>query len=511
MSEPYDPWRSPGGPGEPNAQPTQPPSYDPSGGQHPYGPPTGQPGMPGQYPYGSPYGQPAGPSQPYVPGQQGGSGVQGWGTHPYGQPAEPSQPMYPPYGQPAGPSQPMYGPYGQPAGPSQPWQGAPNSQTLPGAAPGWPQQPPTAPAPKKSRKKLWISLAVILALVVVACGGGALAFAQYIAPATTAGLFCGYMKTQNYTATYALLSSGLRGQLSQDQFTQGNQLLDKVEGTVQSCGQATGGNAYSYSLGASTAKVAATITRSTAGTLQGTVHLKSENGSWKVDAIDTSLLGVNLGALQTAGAFCAAMQTQSYTTAYGVLGSALKQQASQGQFTSQAHTHDQIDGTVSACGLVGISPGATDSSAALLVSITRTKLSQQQGTVGLDVEQGAWKIASVASNLLGTDLGPLTVGNQFCQALQNGQYQAAYNLLSHGFQANGSEADFAKAFTLPGPVKWAGCTPDLTTYKVTGTTASYTAAFKLVDTSNGASDSLTLKVAFVNESGSWKIDDLSKP
>lgn len=503
MSEPYDPWHPYGASRQPQPESTQPPASDQ--GQNPYGPPAGQPSTSAPNPYANPYGQPAGASQPYMSGQPGEQTPPGGGTNPYGQPAAPSQPLYGPYGQPAGPSQPLYAPYGQPAGPSQPWQGAPNSQTLP----GWPQQPGAAPAPKKSRKKLWITLGVVLALVVVACGGGALAFAQYFAPAATAVRYCGYVETQNYAAAYGILSSGLRAQVSVDQFTQGSQTLDKVEGNVQSCGQATGANAYSYSFGASTATIAATMTRSTAGTLQGALHLKNENGAWKVDAIDTSLLGINLGALQTAGAFCAAMGAQSYTTAYGMLGAALTAQASQDVFTTLAQAHDQIDGTVTACGLVGITPGGTDSAASLLVSITRTKLGQQQGTVGLDVEQGAWKVANIAGTLLGTDLGPLVVGTQFCAALQQGQYQAAYNLASQGFQHDVPEADFAKALALPSPWKWNGCKPDFSTYKVTGSTASYTAAFKAVNPSSGATDSADFKISFVNEGGTWKIDDLT--
>jgi hypothetical protein len=364
-------------------------------------------------------------------------------------------------------------------------------------------------APRKSRRVLWISLGVSAALIVLTAGGGAFAFSQYIAPATAVGTFCGYLKAQDYTAAYGLFSAGLKSQYTPDQFTQGANTLDKVEGAVVSCGQAKSGNAYSYSLFSSTAQVKAVITRATSGELDGAIHLKSENGAWKVDALDTSLLGVNLGALQAAGAFCAALQGQDYATAYTLLGSASQASIKQADFLAQAHLHDQIDGSITACGLVAIASGASDTSASLTASITRGKLGEKQGNINLDVESNAWKIDTLADALLGSDLGPYQVDTRFCADLASGNYADAYAIVTQNFAGGQTEAQFAASLTLPAALNW-GCKPDLSTYKVSGSSASYTVSVTVTDTATGQSAAQNLSFGFVQDNGVWKLDSTAK-
>jgi hypothetical protein len=414
---------------------------------------------------------------------------------------------------------PGYGQYGQPVPPSQPWQPTagqeptvpwgPPSQGLPGGMP--PNMPLAAPpAPKKSRRGLWITLGVIAAVLVLLGGGGVYGASLYFAPAVTVGQFCGFLETQNYSSAYNLLSSGLRAQASSAQFSQVSATLDTVEGKVTKCGSATSGSPYNYSFGSNTATVEGMVTRSTAGNLQGAIHLKNENG-WKVDSIDTSLLGVNLAALETAGAFCTAMQSQDYATAYGLLGSSAQALVTQAQFNGQAQLHDQIDGTVSSCGLVGLGQGNSDTSATLVAQITRSKLGQKQGGVALDIEGGTWKIAMIDPALQGTDLGPLLVGERFCTDLQNGSYADAYGLLSTNGKGGLTEAQFAAILKPPSPYKWGACTPDLSTYTVSGTSASYTAAFELVNPSTGAATpAVNFKLAFVQDNGTWLLDILTQ-
>ena len=357
---------------------------------------------------------------------------------------------------------------------------------------------------------LWISLGVAAALIVLTAGGGAFAFSQYIAPATAAGTFCGYLKAQDYTAAYGLFTANLKSQFPQDQFTQGASTLDKVEGAVLSCGQAKSGNAYSYSLFSSTAQVNAVITRATAGELDGAIHLKSENGAWKIDALDTSLLGVNLGALQAASDFCAALQSQNYAAAYALLGSAVQLTVKQADFLKAAQLHDQIDGSVTTCGLVAIAPGASDTSASLTASITRSKLGEKQGNMNLDVEAGAWKISTLADALLGSDLGPYQVGTRFCADLASGNFADAFTIVTQAFTGGQTEAQFAAFLTLPAPLKWGGCKPDLSTYKVSGSNASFTAALTVTDTATGQSVSQNFRFEFVQEDGVWKLDNIVK-
>src|SRR5262249_7482505 len=152
------------------------------------------------------------------------------------------------------------------------------------------------------------------------------------------------------------------------------------EGKVTACSQATGSDAYSYSFGANKATVSAVITREK-GTYQGHVQVVSENGSWKIDAMDTSLLGANLGALVTLNGFCDAMKAKNYTAAYGLLGSAFQAQLgnSAANFALVAGVQDQVDGQVKDCTLTGVAQGNTDTSTSVTVTINRT--STHTGTV----------------------------------------------------------------------------------------------------------------------------------
>lgn len=464
--------------------------------------------FPPSQPATDPAGQPAAPGQAPTPNEQPTYpyGVPG-APYPYGQPAAPSQPLYgqpvpgypyAPYGQPAAPSQPLYAP-GMPGAVPPMW--GPPSQALPGTPPA---------APRKSRRGLWIALGIVAAVLVLAGSGGAFAFTQYFAPATALGTFCGHLKTQDYSAAYNELSANLKSQFTADQFNQGSQTLDKIEGTVTSCTTAAG-SSYNYSFGSSTAAVTAVIKRTTAGDLQGVVHLKNEQGGWKVDGLDTSLLGINLGALATASSFCAALQTQNYATAYGLLGSALTLKLTQQDFAQGAQLHDQIDGNVSSCSLNSIASGADDNSASLSVSVTRSKLGARQGAVNLQVEGSAWKIDALDQSLLGSDLQPLVVGARFCADLASGNYADLYALLSDNFKGGATEAQIASSLALPSPLVWVGCTPDLSTYKATSSVATYTAALNAKDTSTNQTLTENVVLHFVNSGGTWLVDDITKP
>jgi hypothetical protein len=368
--------------------------------------------------------------------------------------------------------------------------------------------PPAVQAPRKSRKVLWISLGVVAALLLLTGGGAAFAIQQYTAPAAAATQFCNYLKAQNYSLAYGMLSSELKAQISSDTFTLGSQTLDKLEGPVLSCGQASVSNAYSYSLGSSTATLIATMSRATAGHLQGTLSLKSENGSWTIAAIGTSLLGVNLGALQAAGAFCAALQAQNYTAAYGLLGTLPQSAVTQADFTQAAHLHDELDGPVTACGLAGLGSSNTDTNADMTVTITRSKLGQRQGGVSLDVENGAWKISNVAPDLEGRDIGPLVVGVRFCADLAQRNYADIYaNVLSSNNTSGTTAASWAGFFDgAQTGVKWVTCVPNLSSYTVSGTSASLdtTMTFRLISAHQTVSVPVLLK--FIQEGIAWKLN-----
>jgi hypothetical protein len=371
--------------------------------------------------------------------------------------------------------------------------------------------PPSAPAPKRrSLRWLWITLGVILALLVAGGGAGAYALSQYTAPAAEAAVFCTHLKAASYAAAYNDLSASMQSQVTGDEFAKGAQFITVAEGTISRC-QQSAGNAYTYSFGAKTATLNVTMTRSISGTLAGNIGLVQEGGAWKIGSLDTSLLGINLGALKAAGAFCAAMQSQSYPAAYTLLSSSGQQQAPADAFATVLGLQDQVDGKITACSLTGFTVSGSDTSATLNVSFNRATLGTRTGTVTMKVEGGAWRVDNVADSLSGTDVTPILVGNAFCADLVANKLTDAYALLSSRLQSQGGSQDsFVAAFTLPSPLAWAGCTPDLKTYKVSGSDAQFNGTLSIKDTSDGSLASSTYPFYFVKESSTWKFDGFGK-
>ncbi|HEV2238780.1 MAG TPA: proline-rich domain-containing protein [Ktedonobacterales bacterium] len=453
--------------------------FDPGGQQPPFGPPYGTPADPG--------------SAPTVPG--GSPSAPGWG---YGQPAAPSSP----YGQPLSPYG-APGPQSQfPTTPGQQWGQQP---TMPGGF-----APPPAP-PRKSRRGLWITLAVILVLLLAGGGAGVYVLGQLAAPAAEALVFCNHLKGANYAAAYNDLSSTMQAQVTGDEFAKGAQFITVAEGNITRCQQSAGSGAYSYSYGAKKATLNATMTRSISGTLAGNIGLVQEGGAWKVGSIDTSLLGINLGALKAAGAFCAALQTQNYTGVYALLSSTEQQQAPAEAFATVLGLNDTIDGKVTACSLTGFTISGSDSDATLNVSFTRATLGVLTGAMKLKVESGAWKVDNLADSLGGTDVTPILIGTQFCADLVANKLTDAYALFSSRLQSHLSQDTFVTDFTETAPIAWAGCTPDLKTYKVSGSDAQFNGTLNEVNTDTKATLNTAYAFYFVKEGSNWKFDGFGKP
>jgi hypothetical protein len=160
------------------------------------------------------------------------------------------QPQQPPYGQPptqpSGQGQPQQG-YGQPPyqGPTQPYGQPPYGQIQYGGPPPNYAQPPQ----KKSRKWLWITLAIIGGVLVLGCGGCVIASAVGInilgnvaGPTVTANAYYQAIKDQDYNKAYTYwdtskVTSVGGQQVTQGAFVQLGQLDDKLRGAVTSFSQ----------------------------------------------------------------------------------------------------------------------------------------------------------------------------------------------------------------------------------------------------------------------------------
>jgi hypothetical protein len=252
-------------------------SYDPNqpqppdSGQQPQPPPYGQP----QPPYGQPqqpqppYGQPQQPQQPPYEQQ--------WGQQPQ------SQYGQPPYGQPQQP------PYEQQWG-QQPPEGYAPTQYV---APAYGAQPaPGYMQPRRSRRGLWIALAIIGGLIVLSCAvcgilfvTGAAFFAKTVAgPAIVVNQYYSAVEKQDYNTAFSYMEPGtttFRGQpITQQVYTLAAQGLDTLPGKVSNY------SVGNISLNNNSAVVTVSVTRGSTPAYDVQVQLQQVNGSWKIVSFD---------------------------------------------------------------------------------------------------------------------------------------------------------------------------------------------------------------------------------
>jgi limonene-1,2-epoxide hydrolase len=220
-----------------------------------------------------------------------------------------------------------------------------------------------------------------------------------------------------------------------------------------------------------------------------------------------------LQPIKASQTFCNDLKAQDYTSAYGMLSTTYQGQVTQDQFTQASQLHDQIDGSVKTCAPASgntssfnFSLDSSKTTASFDVTVTRNK--EFTGKLSL-VKQGSdWKIDAIDPALQGTDLGPLQVANTFCQALVKGDYQTAYNQFSSDRQAAFTEAQYAAqlAQALGTGASITGCTPNLSTYSVSGTTATLDSTLNV--SVQGQTVPVPQTVTFTKENGVWKISNL---
>jgi len=219
---------------------------------------------------------------------------------PYGQPGEPQQPPYeqqwgqqpqsqygqPPYGQPQQP------PYEQQWGQQPPQNYAPTQYVAPayGAQPAPGYMPPQQP--KRSRRGLWIALAIIGGLIVLSCGVCGILFATGVGffaktvagPAITVNQYYSAVEKQDYNTAFSYISTNLtasNGQtLTHELYTTAAQALDTVKGKV------TNFSVGSISTSNNVASVTVSVTRGSASPYDVHLQLQQINGSWKITSYD---------------------------------------------------------------------------------------------------------------------------------------------------------------------------------------------------------------------------------
>ncbi|MGH9638345.1 MAG: nuclear transport factor 2 family protein, partial [Candidatus Angelobacter sp.] len=177
----------------------------------------------------------------------------------------------------------------------------------------------------------WLIPVIVAALVIVVFGGiagviNAIGQRALQAPMDTATTFCNDLRAQKYTDAYSLLSSGYQAQITGKDFTAFSQVHDQLDGKVRQCGLAGLQNnaGFNLNLNPQSASFNAQITRNRSYT--GEVSLVNQNGSWKIDSVDDSLQGSDVGGLATGSQFCQALAAQDYAAVYAMFTPAYQQQ-----------------------------------------------------------------------------------------------------------------------------------------------------------------------------------------
>ena len=216
-----------------------------------------------------------------------------------------------------------------------------------------------------------------------------------------------------------------------------------------------------------------------------------------------------------AQAYCQDLLREQYSNAYALLSSRFQTRVSLPEFTQMSRFQDGVDGKVRACPTasgpaIDFAFGSPQDRAAFVITILRGK--PFTGQIELVRGQHAWRVDTLEQSLQGTDVGPLLVADTFCRGVMQGDYGAAYRTLSTRQQGLASEIVFAQQFksAFGGLVRLESCAPSYTSYHVQAGSAAVSMSFNLgvsTPTAGSLSTSLVTVLDFIQESGSWKVND----
>lgn len=320
--------------------------------------------------------------------------------------------------------------------------------------------------PRRGHRALRIAL-VALALLLLVAGGafGVLAYVNSLPTPTKAlDAFCSALENKDLPTAYHQLSSKFQGRTSEALFAG---FFADVATCTHGVPTQTGNMAM------------ANLTTTASGqTATDQVTLVQDNtNAWKIDD-DSNLSGLT----RTLNTYCAALQSGDYATAYGQFSHRLQGKLSESQFTSFFPQPSSCSYTT----LTLTTGGATAS----IITISNAGQSESDLANLVGDSSNTWKIDDLR-NL------PDKTLDAFCTALDQHDYQTAYNLTSTAFQGGYPESTFANDFSAV-----TSCTHDAASKSGSNVTANLTLG--------GTSGQTLPLAAFLNKdsTGAWKIDNL---
>jgi hypothetical protein len=161
-----------------------------------------------------------------------------------------------------------------------------------------------------------------------------------------------------------------------------------------------------------------------------------------VSGLGASLLMAQAAApSQVATEFCQDLRAQNPALAASLLSSGLRAGAGRAAFGAAMRALNGAEGPVVAC--AAASRTTTNARASVSLAITRAKLGQLTGVLGLRQENGSWVIAALPTSLLGVSYHALLTTLSYCADLQAGDYTSIYALLAPSARAGMTETEYA--------------------------------------------------------------------
>ena len=248
-----------------------------------------------------------------------------------------------------------------------------------------------------------LTLAAIV--IIFALLGAGLLIASYntaqanIQPERTVQAFCQDLQSHRYAAAYAILSSSYRVNLSETQFTNISQLQDQVDGKIRACPVATGPS-LDLSFGTPQNQTSYLITILRDQPHNGHIAVVRQSDAWKVDALQQSLTGTNVGPILTVQTFCEAIMKADYATAYNALSRRQQNLATEPVFAAQFRSALGGPVNLNSCTMNYATYTVRTSVASIATTFNLTISTASGGSMttrlvtllSLTQENGAWKV-----------------------------------------------------------------------------------------------------------------------